>query len=547
MPTTPEPTRPSSCRRRSSRPSRRPSSRAAAAVAVALALGAPASAHGAPLVVEGEVPAGGPDHFFVPFEVPAGTREIEVRHDDLSTTNILDFGLDDPQGYRGWGGGTEEPSVVGEAAASRAYVPGPLPTGTWRVVVGKAKVRELPGRYRLTIELRETPTLAPDPARAPYVPRGVVRGGPAWYAGDFHVHSSESTDANVPVVELARKARAIGLDFIEISDHNTVTQLAYFGAAAREVPELLLVPGIEYTTYQGHGNAIGVERWIDHRLGQPGGPGIDDAVDAVHAAGGLFAANHPGLALGDLCIGCAFEHALSKERLKVVEVATVGQSNGGRISQRANFAYWEDLLARGYHVAAIGGSDDHGGGGEVHVGSPTTLVWARELSVPAIVDALRRGKTVVKLDGPADPMVEIVSAVPPRDDGDTVHARSTRFVVRVTGGAGQRVDVVKNGESLGEVEVTSDPFERVVDAPAPATGEDRYRAQVTVGAFVRTVTSHVFLTRDEAGPDPLAADVAAADDGGCAAARRRAGATDALLLLGALGVLVAAGRRRARP
>ena len=72
------------------------------------------------ITLEGDVPTGGPEHFFVPFEVPAGTKELEIEHDDLSATNILDFGLDDAQGYRGWGGGTDEHVVLNERAASRA-------------------------------------------------------------------------------------------------------------------------------------------------------------------------------------------------------------------------------------------------------------------------------------------------------------------------------------------------------------------------------------------------------------------------------------------
>ena len=48
--------------------------------------------------IEGTVPAGPETHFFLPFEVPEGVAEIEVRHDDLSEENILDWGLDDPEG-----------------------------------------------------------------------------------------------------------------------------------------------------------------------------------------------------------------------------------------------------------------------------------------------------------------------------------------------------------------------------------------------------------------------------------------------------------------
>src|SRR5690606_24207361 len=110
-----------------------------------------------PIVFDGEVPADGPDHFFLDFDVPEGTQEIEVRHDDLSEANILDLGLDDPNGYRGWGGGTTEPAIVGVNAASRAYVPGPIPAGKWRVVVGKAKLVESPARYHVEVELRTSP------------------------------------------------------------------------------------------------------------------------------------------------------------------------------------------------------------------------------------------------------------------------------------------------------------------------------------------------------------------------------------------------------
>src|SRR5262245_44424090 len=109
-----------------------------AAPLLLLLLSAPALADEV-LTFEGEAPAGGPDHFCLPFQVPADVPEIEVRHESRTPPNILDFGVDDPAGYRGWGGGTSEPAVIGVLAASRAYVPGPLPPGAWRVVVGKAQ------------------------------------------------------------------------------------------------------------------------------------------------------------------------------------------------------------------------------------------------------------------------------------------------------------------------------------------------------------------------------------------------------------------------
>jgi hypothetical protein len=136
----------------------------------ALALLAREAAADQVIPLDGEVTVGSPDHVLIPFEVPAGTAEIEVIHDGLAPENTLDWGLNDPNGFRGWGGGNPEPAVVGELAASRSYLAGPLPPGTWHVVIGKAQINVSPAPYSLSVVLRDAPTLAPQPERAPYVP-----------------------------------------------------------------------------------------------------------------------------------------------------------------------------------------------------------------------------------------------------------------------------------------------------------------------------------------------------------------------------------------
>ena len=68
------------------------------------------------------MPEDGSRFFELTFEVPRG-REIEVRHSDRSSTNVLDWGLLDPERFRGWGGGNEEPAVVGDAGRV-AQLPG---------------------------------------------------------------------------------------------------------------------------------------------------------------------------------------------------------------------------------------------------------------------------------------------------------------------------------------------------------------------------------------------------------------------------------------
>jgi MYXO-CTERM domain-containing protein len=127
------------------------------------------------------------------------------------------------------------------------------------------------------------------------------------------------------------------------------------------------------------------------------------------------------------------------------------------------------------------------------MGNPTTLVYARELSVAALLEGIRNGRTVVKLQGPEDPMVELTSSVTPT--GDTVLAEGTRLSARVTGARGQQVRFIHNGVRLPLVEVTSEDFVVERDVTAPEHGEDRFRVEVWVNGRPRTVTSHVWVAR----------------------------------------------------
>jgi len=138
-------------------------------------------------------------------------------------TNILDWGLDDASGaFRGWGGGNSEAAVVGSNATSRSYLLGPMTPGTWNVVVGKAKIVDAPGQYHVEVFLRTTASLPAQTERSPYAAATPLSTGPRWYAGDLHVHSKESGDASPSLDEVATLAESRGLDFVILTDHNTV-------------------------------------------------------------------------------------------------------------------------------------------------------------------------------------------------------------------------------------------------------------------------------------------------------------------------------------
>jgi hypothetical protein len=388
------------------------------------------------------------------------------------------------------------------------------------VVIGKAKLVVTPARYRLEVETRTAATLPAQPARAPFVPVR-LKAEARWYAGDLHVHSRESGDAQPTADAIALFAAMRGLDFVELSEHNTTASVSWLNDVQARHPDLLLVPGVEFTTYAGHANGIGATQYVDHRFGLDG-VSLDTALSAFAQQDVVFSINHPLLDLGTTCIGCAWKHRIPREQLGAVEIATGGWDKTGVLFTRQVIAWWERLVAQGVKAAPIGGSDDHTAGADngqfdSPIGAPTTMVFASALDPAAIVAGVRAGHTVVKLQGPDDPMVDL--RVNDALVGSDVSASEATLTVRVTNGSGSRLVVLRDGAEWKTWDVAG-ADETFTEALAEG---GRFRAEVRLGGEPRTVTNNLWLTLT---PKPAQA---------CST-------TPGLLALLALGL----GRRRAR-
>ncbi|MBA3391510.1 MAG: CehA/McbA family metallohydrolase [Deltaproteobacteria bacterium] len=444
---------------------------------------------------EADVAVDGGDYVDVLFEVPAGTREIQIKHDDGSDFDILDWGVWSPEGFRGWGGGNTEDIVIGVEQSSRSYLPGPITPGTWRVTIGKAKLDADGGHYTIDVICRDDVTLAVRP-KATFMPV-VLEDTRRWYKGDFHVHSAESGDATASFEQIATLAKQRGLDFVNLSDHNTSSHLDLAAAAQPMYGDVLFLRGAEITTYRGHGNAVGLSTYVDHRIGYQGVT-IESMLEAVESANALFIVNHPTLDLGDNCIGCAWDHPTTPwARVAGIEILTGPWEVVERLFAPRAIALWDELLGQGYRIAAIGGSDDHRAGTgtsltDSPIGSPTTLVLADNLSEAAIMEGIRKGRTIVQLRGPDDPLVDM--RIGDAEIGDEITADTARVAVSVTGGSGMFVQLWKNGEKLEQRPITSDDFKTTFDDDTEGGGRHRYRVELINDANNRiVVTSHIYV------------------------------------------------------
>lgn len=126
--------------------------------------------------------------------------------------------------------------------------------------------------------------------------------------------------------EIADYAQGVGLDFVHMSDHNTIAANSFMVDAQTRHPQLLLLPGVrvpvrgrrvltaratrrrqvEWTTYNGHGGAILTTTYIDHRIDWRGIT-VTAAAAAAHAQGGLFSINHFDMCAAPCCplLSCA--------------------------------------------------------------------------------------------------------------------------------------------------------------------------------------------------------------------------------------------------
>jgi len=157
--------------------------------------------------------------------------------------------------------------------------------------------------------------------------RRVPRGGYRWLAGDHHIHTYFSSDAQYRVFDHVQRANAYGLDWMVITDHGSVTH-AKIGvekvnpeivAARRRVKETLVFQGLEWNIPSAeHGtvfvhpgrNEVSVlkafENGYDGAVKGASAPSpanealavqglhfLADAVESRRVRDALFLANHP--------------------------------------------------------------------------------------------------------------------------------------------------------------------------------------------------------------------------------------------------------------
>ncbi len=310
-------------------------------------------------------------------------------------------------------------------------------------------------------------------------PEPVLLDKEGWYAGELFAHSSYGHGTE-SVAELVRRAEREGLDFLAITDENTLAAAKDPGFQSDEV---VLIPAMY---------------WGDPRLGHaliygprtvPDPPSTVRSAQAecirIQAQGGIYAIAHPCFPTAPWQWGLSYVNAvqvwtrpwnavppMAREQLRPALLERVDGQLVNSIARASSLTlisandqasrFYDYELDEGLMASAIGGSGT--ASPRVPMGRPITWVHAPQKSVAGILEGLRRGHTFVSsgLDGPrlffqadvgADGKLDIAlpgGVIPTRLDTD--------FWVAVEQGDGKKLQVLQDGLPILTRKIEGDLF-----------------------------------------------------------------------------------------
>jgi hypothetical protein len=280
---------------------------------------------------------------------------------------------------------------------------------------------------------------------------------PRWYRGNTHVHTTAS-DGNASPEDVARWYRDHGYDFLVVTDHETITDVAPLNALPGGTRPFLAIAGQEITQQvadaraegprQAHVNALGATRVV-LPLGERNvatGTSVAETyarnLAAVRASGAVATVNHPNFRWS---VGVADMARLPDSTLFEVwngepRINNLGGDDGAGHVALSTEALWDSLLTRGRLLFGVASDDSHKFRAAqfedpeaTRPGLAWVMVRADTLTAGAILGALRRGdfyatNGVTLAEYRATPREIVLRVGPdgPRDDRRYV----TRFIGR---------------------------------------------------------------------------------------------------------------------
>jgi len=297
--------------------------------------------------------------------------------------------------------------------------------------------------------------------------------------GDLHIHTTFS-DGVGTVEEMKDVADHCGLDFIFITDHNSLGQKrqcrrferVWFGqepgGASHHIgllaPRRLFKPKRQTIADDiAAAQALAPFVWIPHPVGWwPSTWYDDEKIDTLWTLGDEFAIE---------VMNAANKLVRAYDPIDAKAVAT-----------------WDTLLAAGKKVTAVGASDAHLPAG---IGTVWTGVFAEECEMDSVIAALRAGHCFAS----EAPLLKF--ACGRKKMGDTVKVKpgkQTKLRAEAADSAGlHSIRLVCNGEIVDEQRLHDAPLAKLAHTVSPSTLRCAYRVECTASDQRRAFSSPIYV------------------------------------------------------
>ena len=180
---------------------------------------------------------------------------------------------------------------------------------------------------------------------------------------DLHVHTCYSRDSSITLKQVVSFAKKRGLDGVAITDHNTVK-----GALKMKTRDIIVIPGIEISTLNGHLIGLNLTTSIPAKLG------IEETIQLIHDAGGIAVAPHP----------TAFYKSPPSRKVSSYDAVEVMNASSVPFSI---LTHYSRKFAESLGLPQTGGSDSHYA---PEIGAAYTMVKSGA-AVDEIVSTIKKG------------------------------------------------------------------------------------------------------------------------------------------------------------
>jgi len=328
-----------------------------------------------------------------------------------------------------------------------------------------------------------------------------------WYAGDLHVRSVHGGGGQQTVAELVKRAEAAGLDFLAITDRNTMASVS---DPAYKSKKVVLIPAMEWGDKER-----GIALIYGPRTRPSKSTSLADAQGIcyrVQSQGGLFVVAHPcfpaqgegGASTAPWQWGTGFVNAIEVWCRSWRDVPPVNldafvaeyhrrpndkliysisrAATASTLSANGQAAmFWDYELTRGLRASLIAGSLSSSA--EVPLGEPVTYVFAKEKSAEGILEGLRLGRTFVttKKDGPIIRFIadEGKNGLVEVSIGGIIPLRKeTQLTIQAIGAPkGAKLELLSNGRVIHSHKISTSKVETLGRTVNP-TGYTVFRARI---------------------------------------------------------------------